>query len=266
MSPRFVQAVALPFQYANCDGCVRIQVGKADALMRAMATWKREGGLDHSEDDVMVGMAQCGYSVEFANSIVGQIRGFAEYRFPASHAASFALMAYPLTWLKCHEPAAFLCALLNSQSMGFYSSSALIQDAKRHGVEVLPVDVWASGWESSLESREGACPAVRLGLNVISGMEQEAGLRIDEARLVEMFRDARDLAARTSLNTGHLNALASENALVSLSGNRRQALWQPVRSVPEKRLLSRLKLYRTSSNLTRRLTPRKWSPTTAALA
>lgn len=211
--------------------------GKADALRRAMAAWKRRGGLEQFEDDLMAGMAQRGYSVEFAGSIVGQIRGFAEYGFPESHAASFALLAYASSWLKCHEPAAFLCALLNSQPMGFYSSSALIQDAKRHGVEVLPVDVCASGWESSLESREGACPAMRLGLNVIDGMEEEAGLRIEEARLVEMFRDARDLGARANLNAGHLNTLAGANALASLSGNRRQALWQAVASVPEKGLL-----------------------------
>jgi error-prone DNA polymerase len=143
--------------------------GQADALRRAMAAWKRKGGLEQFEDKLKAGMAERGYDDEFATSIVGQIRGFAEYGFPESHAASFALLAYASSWLKCHEPAAFLAALLNSQPMGFYSASALVQDARRHGVAVLPVDVGVSGWEARLEPPQGDAPAVRLGLNQISG-------------------------------------------------------------------------------------------------
>jgi error-prone DNA polymerase len=212
--------------------------GKADALRRAMAAWKRKGGLEQFEDDLLSGMTDRGYSTEFATSIIGQIRGFAEYGFPESHAASFALLAYASSWLKCHEPAAFLAALLNSQPMGFYSRSALVQDARRHGVELRPVDVCISTWDAKLESSiDGMRPAVRLGLNNIKGLEQEAAWRIEEARSIQPFGNTSDLAARANLNAGHLNALASANALESLSGNRRQALWQVVASVPEKGLL-----------------------------
>jgi error-prone DNA polymerase len=138
----------------------------------------------------------------------------------------------------CHEPAAFLAALLNSQPMGFYSRSALVQDACRHGVEVRPVDVCVSNWDASLEQVGGTLqPAVRLGLNNVKGLEQEAAWRIEEARSIQQFESTVDLAARANLNAGHLNALASSNALESLSGNRRQALWQAVASVPGKGLL-----------------------------
>lgn len=212
--------------------------GEADQLRRAMAAWKRKGGLEQFETKLMRGMTERGYSEQFATSIIGQIRGFAEYGFPESHAASFALLAYASSWLKCHEPAAFLAALLNSQPMGFYSRSALVQDACRHGIDVRPVDVCISGWDATLEPPEqGAQPAVRLGLNVIRGLEQEAVWRIEEARAVGIFTSTADLAARADLHAGHLNALASANALQSLSGNRRQATWQAAASIPEKGLL-----------------------------
>jgi len=207
--------------------------GEADQLRRAMAAWKRKGGLEQFEDKLMTGMAERGYSTEFATGIIGQIRGFAEYGFPESHAASFALLAYASSWLKCHEPAAFLTALLNSQPMGFYSTSSLVQDARRHGVVVLPVDVLVSNWESRLEPDE----SVRLGMNNVKGLEREAAWRIEEARAIRQFSDTRDLAARAGLNTGHIKALAAANALFALSGNRRQALWQAVASVPDKGLL-----------------------------
>ncbi|MGX9773148.1 error-prone DNA polymerase [Janthinobacterium aestuarii] len=212
--------------------------GEADALRRAMAAWKRKGGLEQFEDKLMHGMAERGYTTEFSTSIIGQIRGFAEYGFPESHAASFALLAYASSWLKCHEPAAFLTALLNSQPMGFYSRSSLVQDACRHGVEVRPVDVSVSNWDAQLESiAKGSQPAVRLGLNNIKGLEQEAAWRIEEARAIQQFETTSDLASRANLNADHLNALASANALESLSGNRRQALWEAVASVPDKGLL-----------------------------
>src|SRR5476649_2298300 len=165
--------------------------GKADALRRAMAAWKRKGGLEQFEDDLLSGMTDRGYSTEFATSIIGQIRGFAEYGFPESHAASFALLACASSWLKCHEPAAFLAALLNSQPMGFYSRSALVQDARRHGVEVRAVDVCVSNWDASLEQVGGKLPpAVRLGLNNVKGFEQEAAWRIEEARSIQQFSNA----------------------------------------------------------------------------
>lgn len=211
--------------------------GEADRLRRAMAAWKRKGGLEQFEDKLMAGMADRGYSTEFATSIVGQIRGFSEYGFPESHAASFALLAYASSWLKCHEPAAFLTALLNSQPMGFYSPSSLVQDAVRHGVVVRPVDVCNSTWDAKLEPIEGSGAAVRLGLNNIRGLERDAGWRIEEARAVRDFSDIGDLSRRARLNAGHLQALAGANALEPLVGNRRQAVWQAVAGVPDKGLL-----------------------------
>lgn len=211
--------------------------GEADRLRRAMAAWKRKGGLEIFEDKLMSGMAERGYTTEFAASIVGQIRGFAEYGFPESHAASFALLAYASSWLKCHEPAAFLCALLNSQPMGFYSSSQLVQDARRHGVDVRPVDVMVSGWEATLEDAGGKQPAVRLGLNNVRGLKQDAGCRIEEARMVAPFSGVDDLALRAQLDAPDLKTLASANALCSLTGHRRQAMWQAAGGAPAKGLL-----------------------------
>lgn len=212
--------------------------GKADALRRAMAAWQRRGSLEQFEADLLFGMRERGYTEQFANSIIAQIKGFAEYGFPESHASSFALLAYASSWLKCHEPAAFLAALLNSQPMGFYSPSSLVQDAQRHGVEVRSVDVCISNWEASLEqSTKGSQPAVRLGLNSIKGLEQDAAWRIEEARSIQLFKSTTDLAARADLDAGDMNALASANALESLAGNRRQALWQAKTAVPAKGLL-----------------------------
>lgn len=212
--------------------------GKADALRRAMAAWQRKGTLQQFEADLLTGMAERGYTTEFAESIVAQIKGFAEYGFPESHASSFALLAYASSWLKCHEPAAFLCALLNSQPMGFYSPSQLVQDARRHGIEVRPIDVCISEWEASLEPpTKGNQPAVRLGLNSVKGFEQEAAWRIEEARAIESFKSVNDMAARANLDAGDMNALASANALRTLSGNRRQAMWQAKSAVPDKGLL-----------------------------
>jgi len=207
--------------------------GEADQLRRAMAAWKRKGNLGQFEEKLMSGMAERGYDAEFAAAIIAQIRGFAEYGFPESHAASFALLAYASSWLKCHEPAAFLTALLNSQPMGFYSSSTLVQDAQRHGVVVLPVDISMSNWGSRL----GSDGTVRLGMNNVKGMDREAAWRIEEARAIRPFSDTRDLATRAQLNAAHVRALAAANALVTLAGNRRQALWQAVTSVPDKGLL-----------------------------
>jgi error-prone DNA polymerase len=126
--------------------------GEADQLRRSMAAWKRRGGLTHFEERLISGMGERGYTEEFARQIYQQILGFGEYGFPESHAASFALLVYVSAWLKCHEPAAFTCALLNSQPMGFYAPSQLVQDARRHGVEVRAVDVMASVWDCSLEA------------------------------------------------------------------------------------------------------------------
>ena len=130
--------------------------GEADQLRRAMAAWRRRGGLEPFRERLLSGMRERGYPDEFAERIYAQICGFGEYGFPESHAASFALLTYVSSWLKCHHPAAFACALLNSQPMGFYAPAQIINDVKRHGVRVLPVDVRYSGWDCTLtEARVG---------------------------------------------------------------------------------------------------------------
>lgn len=216
--------------------------GEADQLRRAMAAWKRKGGMNNYHDRIVDAMVDNGYDREFADAIFSQIEGFGEYGFPESHAASFALLTYASSWLKCHEPAAFLCALLNSQPMGFYSPSQLVQDARRHGVQVLPVDVAVSGWEAALEASaghgaQGAAPAVRLGLNSLFGMRVEAARRIEDARAIAAFPDVADLARRGGLDRHDLQVLAAGNALQALAGNRRAALWQAAGAVPDRDLL-----------------------------
>jgi error-prone DNA polymerase len=212
--------------------------GEADQLRRAMAAWKRKGGLEQYYDRIVRGMLERGYELAFAEAIFSQIQGFGEYGFPESHAASFALLAYASAWLKCHEPAAFLCALLNSQPMGFYSPSQLVQDARRHGIEVRAVDITVSGWESALEERAGqGQPAVRLGLSLVRGMSCDAAARIEEARAIRPFASVADLARRAMLDRGDLQVLAAANALRPLAGHRREALWQAVGAVPDRDLL-----------------------------
>jgi error-prone DNA polymerase len=212
--------------------------GEADQLRRSMAAWKRKGGLEKYQTRIVSGMVERGYDEDFALQICQQIQGFGEYGFPESHAASFAWLTYVSSWIKCHEPAAFLCALLNSQPMGFYSPSQLVQDAKRHGIEVRPVDITCSGWESSLEERAGeAQPAVRLGMSLLRGMRSEAAYRIEECRAIRPFGSVAELARRADLDRHDLQVLAGGNALRSLAGNRRQALWDAAGAVPDKDLL-----------------------------
>ena len=196
--------------------------GEADQLRRAMAAWKRKGGLEPFEHKLRAGMAANGLPAAFAERIILQIQGFGEYGFPESHAASFALLVYASAWLKRHHPAAFLCGLLNSQPMGFYSPSLLIQDARRHGVVVLPPDVTASDWDSRLDESG----AVRLGLREIGGLSQLAAERIATVdRKKRPFSNVADLAARAGLQRRDLDLLAAADALSSLAGHRRQAAW-----------------------------------------
>jgi error-prone DNA polymerase len=212
--------------------------GEADQLRRAMAAWKRKGGLDKYYDRIVNGMMERGYKKEFAESIFQQIHGFGEYGFPESHAASFALLVYASSWLKCHEPEAFLAAMLNSMPLGFYSASQLIQDAQRHGVKVLPADVTISNWDSVLENHEPASrPAVRIGLSLLKGMKDGAAERIEAARAVRQFASVGDLAKRAQLDRKDLQVLAAANSLSSLAGNRREALWASVAAVPDRDLL-----------------------------
>src|SRR5262249_27923854 len=158
--------------------------GEADKLRRAMASWRRRGGIEPFRDKLVNGMLERGYEREFAEQIYQQIQGFGEYGFPESHAASFALLVYVSSWLKCHEPAAFACALLNSQPLGFYSVSSITQDARRHGVELRPADVQVSDVDSSLE---GPGKALRLGLGLIKGLKVSSSERIVEFRKERVF-------------------------------------------------------------------------------
>lgn len=201
---------------------------QADELRRAMAAWRRRGSVEKFRRQLIEGMKKNGYEEEFAEKIFGQLEGFGEYGFPESHSASFANLAYCSAWLKCHEPAAFLAALLNSQPMGFYAPSQLVQDAQRHGVEVRPVDIMKSHWESTLEpgSKEASRNAVRLGLGRVARLSAQAGRRIEEARRLSPFVSTHDLAVRAALDRRDMNALAAAGALEPLSGKRREAQWQ----------------------------------------
>ncbi|VWC39589.1 DNA polymerase [Burkholderia lata] len=217
--------------------------GEADQLRRAMAAWKRKGNLEQYHRKIVDGMRERDYPPDFAEQIFEQIKGFGDYGFPESHAASFAKLAYASSWLKCHEPAIFLAALLNSQPMGFYPPSQLVQDAKRHGVQVLPIDVTQSNREASLEALPDqppphGQPAVRLGLSLVRGLGEAAARRIEAARTAGPFDNVDTLARRAQLERRDLEALAAANALAALAGHRRDALWQAVAAAPERDLLA----------------------------
>lgn len=201
--------------------------GEADRLRRAMAAWKRKGGLGPFHDRLVGRMVEKGYDRDYAESIFKQIQGFGEYGFPESHAAGFALLAYDSSWIKRHHPDAFLAGLLNSQPMGFYAPAQLVRDAREHGVAVLPVDVTVSAWECVLEGEgEGdALRAVRLGLNRVSGLSEDAARRIVDTRAEQPFVNIEDLARRARLNAHELRVLAEADALSPLGGNRHQAAW-----------------------------------------
>src|SRR6202140_1262430 len=210
--------------------------GESDRLRRSMAAWKRKGGLEHFEKRLVDGMRERGYEEQFARQIYKQILGFGEYGFPESHAASFALLVYVSSWLKCYEPAAFTCALLNSQPMGFYSPSQLTQDLRRHHGTILAADVCVSEWECTLEYTEEytkaytaefspSSPALRLGLCMVKGLSETAGKKVVTARAAHAFADVGDLARRANLNRHDMEALAAAGALADLSGHRRHALW-----------------------------------------
>ncbi len=206
--------------------------GEADQLRRAMAAWKRKGGLGPFHARLVGRMVEKGYERDYAERIFKQIEGFGEYGFPESHAASFALLVYASAWLKCHHPDAFLAALLNSQPLGFYAPAQLVRDARDHGVQVLPVCVNRSADETVLETGAGgalgAMPRlrpVRLGLNRIAGLAQDAAQRLLAARAEAPFASVEDLARRARLDAQALGLLARANALAPLAGHRHQAAW-----------------------------------------
>ena len=226
--------------------------GEADSLRRSMAAWKRKGGVHKFYERMVSGMLARGYTQDFADDIFRQIEGFGEYGFPESHAASFALLVYVSCWLKQHEPACFLAAMLNSQPLGFYSASQLVQDAQRHGVLVRPVDVSHSNWDCTLEDCglvSNGQAAVRLGLCMVSSLAQTTALRIVAARSQCPFANTEDLALRAELDQGDLKALASADALLSLSGHRRQQVWDAAALVPAPELLKRVAVDEAVLNL-----------------
>jgi error-prone DNA polymerase len=189
-----------------------------------MAAWKKKGGLEQYREKLVKGMTERGYDAAFAETIFQQVRGFASYGFPESHAASFALLVYVSSWLKRWHPAEFLAGLLNASPLGFYTEGELIQDAIRHGVEVRPADVLYSNYDSTLEDIDTK-PAVRLGLRLINGMREDVAERIVKARTEAPFLNAEDLCLRARLETPVMKRLAGGDALQSLSGNRRQQMW-----------------------------------------
>jgi error-prone DNA polymerase len=200
--------------------------GEADQLRRSMAAWKRHGGLEPHRLRLTEGMLARGYTEAFAARLFEQIKGFGSYGFPESHAASFALLTYASCWLKCHEPAIFACALINSWPMGFYSPDQVLQDARRHRIQTRPVDVLHSDWDCSLEDHGEPQPAIRLGLRMIKGFREVDGQRIAQARAQASFTDVSDLAARARLESAALERLADAGALRALAGHRHQARWE----------------------------------------
>lgn len=212
--------------------------GEADALRRAITNWGKDSKLLSFEYKLKQGMLERGYSPGFAERLFDQIKGFGGYGFPESHSASFALLAYVSAWLKCHHPAAFYVGLLNSQPMGFYSPSQLLQDARRHGITVLPIDVQHSHWDHQLlaQPHQGQAP-IRLGLRLIKGLSQATAQRIVEARRQQPFRHLTDLRQRAGLQRQELETLAAADALASLSGHRHQSQWQVMALEPDRPLI-----------------------------
>ena len=211
---------------------------EADALRRAMATFRRRGTLGQLKEKMVGRMVARGYEPELAERCFRQIEGFGDYGFPESHAASFALLAYVSSWLKCRHPDAFACALLNAQPMGFYAPAQIVRDAREHGVEVRPVDVNASGWDNGLEDvggnaaegRRAECCALRLGLRQVSGLRREDAARIVAARIVDTrhvpYPDIGALQRRAGISAAAIETLAAADAFRSANLDRRQALWQ----------------------------------------
>jgi error-prone DNA polymerase len=223
--------------------------GEADRLRRSMAAWKKKGGMEHFEQRLIDGMLARGYAREFAERIFQQILGFGEYGFPESHSASFALLVYVSAWLKRHHPAAFLAALLNSQPMGFYAPAQLVQDARRHDVGVRPVDVLASDWECTLESKADGAPAVRLGFLMVKGLSEAGAARIVRARAQGGFASVEELMRRAQLDKHELKCLAASNALVRIAGHRRLAYWQVAGVDTARHLLSDATIHETAPQL-----------------
>ncbi len=202
--------------------------GEADQLRRSMAAWKRRGGLEPHRDKLLAGMLERGYSTDYAETLFERIKGFGHYGFPESHAASFALITYASCWLKCHEPAAFAVSLINSMPLGFYTPDQIIQDARRHGIGVRPVDVRYSDWDCTLEFPRGDAsgnPEIRLGLRLIKGFKGDMAEQLLAARGRQPFIDVADMSQRSQMDRRHQGLLADAGALKALAGHRHKARW-----------------------------------------
>jgi error-prone DNA polymerase len=201
--------------------------GEADQLRRDMAAWHRTGRMERHRERLITRMQAKGIAAEFAERVFEQIRGFGEYGFPESHAASFALIAYATAWLKCHYPAEFACALLNAQPMGFYAPATIVEDAKRHRIVMRSIDILASDWDCTLENcvESAGGSAVRMGLRYVKGLGEREWERIAAIRKQAAFVSLQDFARRTALDEGSLSALSEAGAFESLAIDRRAALW-----------------------------------------
>jgi error-prone DNA polymerase len=201
--------------------------GEADQLRRDMAAWHRTGRMERHRERLITRMQAKGIAAEFAERVFEQIRGFGEYGFPESHAASFALIAYATAWLKCHYPAEFACSLLNAQPMGFYAPATIVEDAKRHHVEVRSIDIRTSAWDCTLEPSTESMGgfAVRMGVRYVKGLGEPEWERIGRARQGAPFASLHDFVRRTGLDEGALGALAEAGAFDGLGIDRRTALW-----------------------------------------
>jgi error-prone DNA polymerase len=203
---------------------------QADGLRRAMATFRNLGTIHHYQEQMIEGMVTRGYEREFAERCFNQIRGFGEYGFPESHAQAFAWLAYVSSWLKCHHPAIFTCALLNAQPMGFYAPAQLVRDAQDHGVELFPIDANISQWDNAVEQGAAGALGLRLGFRQIDGFRKDWADALTTARGSRSFASVEDIARRAMLPNAALRKLADADSFTSLAMPRRDALWQARRT------------------------------------
>ncbi|CAA9288802.1 MAG: Error-prone repair homolog of DNA polymerase III alpha subunit [uncultured Craurococcus sp.] len=205
--------------------CAGFSPGEADQLRRSMATFKFQGGVSHFREKLVTGMVERGYEQDFAERTFRQIEGFGSYGFPESHAASFALIAYASAWVKCHHPAVFCCALLNSQPMGFYAPAQVVRDAREHGVEIRPVCVNASRWDCMLERAADGRLALRLGLRMVLGLGNADAARLVAHRTDQPYASVEEAWRRAGLPPAALERLAEADGFHALGLDRRAALW-----------------------------------------
>jgi error-prone DNA polymerase len=205
--------------------CAGFTPSEADLLRRAMATFKLTGGVSHFRDKLIDGMVARGYEHDFAEKTFKQIEGFGSYGFPESHAASFALIAYASSWMKCHHPDAFCAALLNAQPMGFYAPAQIVRDARQHGVEIRPIDVNQSRWDCTLEPTQGRYLAVRLGLRMVRSLSNVDGAAIAGSRGDQPYTALEDVQRRAGVGRGALDRIGDADGFGSLDLSRRESLW-----------------------------------------